>query len=508
MKTVVECVPNFSEGRNRAVVDQIMAAIQSVPGLCVMDLEMDYDHHRSVITFVGEKEKVAEGALRAIGKAAELIDLTKHSGAHPRIGATDVVPFVPVKNVALEECIAIAKQVGEETYKRFSIPVYLYEAAATRSDRVQLENIRRGQFEGLRKEIGNSVDRLPDYGKPAIHPTAGATVLGARKFLIAYNINLNTPDMEVAKKIARAIRYSSGGLRYVKAMGVDLRARQQAQVSMNLTDFEQTPVHRVFELVKREAERYGTTIASSEIVGLIPQKAVEMATDFYLQIENFRPELIFENQLAKVLEGNKDLTSMTVREFLEAVARTETVPAGGSVSALAGALAAALGKMVVGFTVNRKKFETHQPKLEQHLHILDETLSELTLAVHQDCQAYAQVVQTQRLPKGSESEREIRQQKLEEALKQATEVPLNVAEKSLAVMQSLQELRLISNPNLASDLNVGFRMSLAAAEGALENVFANLNYVHDSGYVEEKKRRCEELKTAFKQMREASFSIR
>ena len=505
MKTIVECVPNFSEGRDRAVVDQIMTAIQSVPGLCIMDLEMDSDHHRSVVTFVGEKDKVGEGALRAIRKAAELIDLTKHVGAHPRIGATDVVPFVPVKNVTLEECVAIAKQVGEQTYKRFAIPVYLYEAAATRPDRVQLENIRKGQFEGLRVDIEKSPDRRPDFGAPRIHPTAGATVVGARKFLIAYNINLNTSDAKIAKDIAKSIRTSSGGLPYVKAMGIELKARNQAQVSMNLTDFEQTPVHQVFERVKREAERHGTTVAGSEIIGLIPQKALEMAAGFYLQIENFRPELVFENRLIEIVEASKDLSSMPISQFLELVAATESVPGGGSVAALAGALAAALGKMVVGFTLNRKKYEPHQARLRQHLHLLEDTLSELRLAVDQDSQAYSQVMAALQLPKSNESEKMYREQKLQESLKRATEIPLWVADCAYKTMQTLQDLRSISNPNLASDLNVGFWMAMAACRGALENVSINLRSIHDSAFVESKEERSRELEEMLKRVVLASL---
>jgi len=500
MKTIVECVPNFSEGRDRAVIDQIIAAIQSVPGLIVMDVEMDADHHRSVITFVGEKGRIGEGALRAIGKAAELIDLNHHSGAHPRIGATDVVPFTPVRGVTLEECVSIARQVGEEAARRFSIPIYLYEASASRPERVQLENVRRGQFEGLRLEIEKSPDRAPDFGEPRIHPTAGATVVGARKFLIAYNINLGTPDVEIAKRIAKAIRFSSGGLRYVKAMGVDLKARNQAQVSMNLTDFEQTPVHRVFEMVKREAERYGVAIAGSEIVGLVPQRALDASAEFYFQVENFRPELVFENRLNALLEDSPELVALKVADFLGSVSATDPVPGGGSVAALAGALAAALGKMVVGFTLPRKKFESLQSQLREHLCLLEEALAELRLAVDRDAQAYAQVVAAQQLPQNTESERQLREQTLQEALRNATVVPMGVAELACRVMQSLLSLRSISNPNLASDLNVGIWMALAAAEGALENVAINLKSMPHSEFVAVQNRRYQELKSLLKQL--------
>lgn len=500
MKNIVECVPNFSEGRDRAVIDQIVAAIQSIPGLIVMDIEMDADHHRSVITFVGEKERIGEGALRAIGKATELIDLNRHSGAHPRIGATDVVPFIPVRNLTLEECVAIARQVGEEAARRFSLPIYLYEAAASRPERIQLENIRRGQFEGLRQEIESSPDRVPDFGVPRVHPTAGATVVGARKFLIAYNINLNTPDVAIAKRIAKTIRFSSGGLRFVKAMGVDLKARNQAQVSMNLTDFEQTPIHRVFEIVKREAEGLGVTVAGSEIVGLVPQKALEMSAEFYLQIENFRPELVFENRLNAILEGTQELAAMKVADFLDSVSAVNPAPGGGSVAALAGALASALGRMVVGFTLHKKKFEIHQTKLQEYHCLLEDSLAELRQAVDRDAQAYSQVVAAQQLPKSTQSEKQIREQKLQEALRNATEVPMRVAELACRVMQSLLDLRPITNPNVASDLNVGFWMALAAAEGALENVLINLKSLPESEFVVTQNQRHQELKSLLKQL--------
>jgi glutamate formiminotransferase / formiminotetrahydrofolate cyclodeaminase len=500
MKNIVECVPNFSEGRDRAVIDQIAAAIQSIPGLIVMDIEMDADHHRSVITFVGEKDRIGEGALRGIGKAAELIDLNRHSGAHPRVGATDVVPFIPVRGVTLEECVAIARQVGEEAARRFSIPIYLYEAAASRPERVQLESIRRGQFEGLRQEIENSADRLPDFGVPRLHPTAGATVVGARKFLIAYNINLATPDVEVAKRIAKTIRFSSGGLRYVKAMGVDLKARNKAQVSMNLTDFEQTPIHRAFEMVKREAERYGVTVAGSELVGLVPQRALEMSAEFYLQIENLRPELVFENRLNSLLEETSELATMKVADFLDSVSAATAAPGGGSVAALSGALASALGKMVVGFTLQKKKLASHQTKLQEHFRVLEQSLAELRQAVDRDAQAYSQVVAAQRLPKSTESEKQLREDKLQEALRNATGVPMGVATLASLVMQSLLDLRFITNPNLGSDLKVGFWMALAAAEGALENVMINLKALPESEFVAAQTKRYQELKSLLKQL--------
>jgi glutamate formiminotransferase len=301
MKTLVECVANFSEGRDLKVLDAIVTAIRSVEAVHVLDLQMDVDHHRSVVTFVGSRENIGEAALRAVGKAVELIDLNRHSGKHPRIGAADVVPFVPLGHTTLEECVTIAHHVGEQAWQRFQIPIYFYDAAAKHPDRTRLENIRRGQFEGLRQDLESGRDRLPDFGVQ-LHPTAGATAVGARNLLIAYNINLNTPDIRVARAIARTIRESNGGLPHVKALGIELKARNQAQVSMNLTAFEVTPMHQVFEQVRLEAKKHGVEIASSQLVGLVPRRALEAAAAHYLEIEDFESDDVLENRLERLLE--------------------------------------------------------------------------------------------------------------------------------------------------------------------------------------------------------------
>jgi glutamate formiminotransferase len=294
-RQVVECVPNFSEGRDAAKIDAIAGAILSVPEVVLLDRESDADHNRCVITFVGPPAAVADAAFRSVEKAVSLIDLTKHQGAHPRIGAADVVPFIPIEGVTVEDCIKLAERVASDIWTKLKVPVYLYESAARQPDRVNLENIRRGQFEGLVKEMATVPARKPDIGDALVHPTAGATVVGVRKFLIAYNVNLGTPDVNIAKKIAKTIRFSSGGFRYVKSMGVMLEARNLAQVSINLTDFEQTPMHLVYETVRREAERFGVPVVGSEIVGLIPKKAIEMSADYFLRFENFAPGLVLEN---------------------------------------------------------------------------------------------------------------------------------------------------------------------------------------------------------------------
>jgi glutamate formiminotransferase len=301
MNKIVECIPNFSEGRDAAKVDAVAAAVSAVPRVVVLDRTMDADHHRSVITFAGEPEAAAEAAFRAAERAVALIDLNEHAGEHPRMGALDVLPFVPIKGVTMGECVDLARRAGERIARELGVPVYLYEQAATRPDRVDLADVRRGEFEGLREEIGVNPDRAPDFGAARLHPTAGAVAVGARAPLIAYNVNLHTEDLSVARKIAEAVRGRSGGLRYVKALGFELRERRQVQVSMNLVNYEATPIFRAFEMVKSEAERYGVAVAGSEIVGLVPQAALNACADFYLRVENFSEDLVLEHRLQRAL---------------------------------------------------------------------------------------------------------------------------------------------------------------------------------------------------------------
>lgn len=291
---LVECVANFSEGRRQDVIDAIVQAVGGVAGTAVLDVHTDADHNRSVVTFAGEPESVLESAYAGIATAARLIDLDEHQGQHPRIGAADVVPFVPLSGITLEECAALARQLGERVGRELNIPVYLYEAAATRADRVNLADVRRGEYEGLRDAILNDPDRAPDYG-PSRLGKAGATAIGARLPLIAYNVYLNTSDVEIARKIAASIRYSGGGLAHVKALGLLVNGR--AQVSMNLTDYTRTPVARVLEMIRSEAARYGVAVVSSELVGLIPQAALIEAARWYLQLDDFSADQILEERL-------------------------------------------------------------------------------------------------------------------------------------------------------------------------------------------------------------------
>jgi glutamate formiminotransferase len=500
MKQLIECVPNFSEGRDLAKIDAIIAAMQSVESVHVLDRESDSDHNRSVVTLAGPPEAVAEAALRGAGKALELIDLTKHSGAHPRMGATDVIPFIPIEGVNIEDCVALARKTGRALWERYKIPVYFYEAAAQRPERTNLEAIRKGQFEGLLAEALKNPDRAPDLGGPALHPTAGATVVGARKFLIAYNINLNTPDIEIAKRIGKNIRFSNGGLRYVKAMGVDLRARHLAQVSINLTDFEQTPIHRVFEMVRSEAARYGVTIAGSEIVGLIPKRAIELTADFYLQLENFSPAQVLENRLADSLSGAPATTPVTtpasasatgqkagrlaamVQPFLDAVAQPTAVPGGGSVSAFSGALAASLGQMVAGLARKKKSQAAHVEALSDALAELHAAADFLATAIDRDAASFETVMASYKLPAGTPEEQHLRDSAIQKALQAAANVPMEVARKAVGVHDRLRQLEPISPPAMFSDLRVGRLLANAAALGALENVNINLESITDADF--------------------------
>ena len=293
---IIESIPNLSEGRRPEIVERCVAAIRAVPGVRLLDASSDPSHNRSVLTFVGDREPVKAATLALFEQAVAAIDLRNHTGEHPRLGAVDVVPFVPIDGVTMEECVQLAKEVGAEVAERFGVPVYLYEEASNNPARKNLEDIRRGEFEGLATKMASS-GWAPDFGPAGPHPSAGASIVGARMPLIAYNINLNTDRVDVARKIAAAIRQSSGGMRYVKAAGFRLEDRNLAQVSMNLTNYQKTPIFRVFEIVKREAERYGVSILESEIVGLVPAAALVSAAEFYLQLERFGGNQILENRL-------------------------------------------------------------------------------------------------------------------------------------------------------------------------------------------------------------------
>jgi glutamate formiminotransferase / formiminotetrahydrofolate cyclodeaminase len=489
MSTLIECVPNFSEGRDKAKVDAIVAAMK-MDGVYLLDREMDADHNRCVITLVGEREPIQEAAIRGVGKAAELIDLNAHQGAHPRMGAADVVPFVPIEGVSIEDCVAMARHVGAEIWKRYQIPVYLYEAAATAAERQNLETLRRGQFEAIRAEIATKPARRPDFGEPRVHPTAGITAVGARKFLIAYNVFLNTPDVQIAKNIAKAVRFSSGGLRFVKGAGFLVRG--MAQISMNLTDFEQTPIHRVYELVKREAARYGVLPVSSEIVGLIPKRALEAAAEWFLQVENFDSSLILENRLSAVMGGKAAVGGLRagVEPFIAQLAAPTPAPGGGSASAASAAMAAALATMVASMSRGKKAYLQYERELSDAIARLGPLLEELQAAIDADAESFNVVMKAYKSAKASADADGM----IDAALKQATRVPLGVAEMAGEIAAIVAKLRPITNPNMKSDLATAAALAHAAIEGAAANVEINLESIKDAAFAADVRKRAAALR--------------
>jgi glutamate formiminotransferase/formiminotetrahydrofolate cyclodeaminase len=470
MATIVECVPNFSESRRKEVVEQIRHAIGTVPGVKLLDLEMDADHNRSVITFAGKPEAVEEAVFRGIQRASQLIDMEAHQGAHPRLGATDVVPFVPISEVTMEECVQMARRLGERVGRELGIPVYLYEKAATRPERVNLADVRRGEYEALKEEIAAKPEREPDFG-PRRVGKAGATVIGAREPLIAYNVYLNTADLKVAKDIAGAVRQSSGGLPFVKALGLFIEGRGLVQVSMNLTDYRQTPIHRVVEQIRQEAQRHEVEVVSSEIVGLVPRQALLDAAEYYLQIENFTPQIVLESRLEE--------PEASAEAFVEQVASAAPAPGGGSVAALAGALAAALASMVCGVSLAKEGQEHKAGTLRQGLETAERLRGQLTALVQEDASAYEGVMEAYRLPKGTTAEKEKRSAAIQIGLKQATAVPLLVAQQAVMVLQLLPSLLESGLPSAASDMGVAACMAQAAVKGAALNVRTNLRSLGD-----------------------------
>ena len=471
MTQIVECIPNFSEARRPEVVDQIIAAITSVPEVSLLDRSSDTDHNRTVVTYAGPPAAVEEAAFRAITKAAELIDLDQHSGEHPRLGATDVVPFVPISGISMDECVAMARHLGQRVGEELGIPVYLYEYAALKPERTGLETIRKGQYEAIKEEIGIKPERDPDYG-PKKLPKAGAVVIGARDPLVAYNIYLTTDDVSVADKIARAVRHSSGGLRFVKGMGILVDGR--AQVSMNLTNFRKTPLARVVEFVRREAARHGVAIHHSELVGLIPQEALVDAAVWYTQLDQFDKSQVLENRL----QSGSQAASSQLAGFIDDVAAGTPAPGGGSAAAYVGALGAALASMMARLTIGKKKYIEIEPEM---MKLLDETetlRAELTRAISEDAAAFEAVLQAFRLPKITPEEEQVRQQAIEQATFHASEVPLQAARKSVRVMELCTRAASIGNLNAISDAASGAALARAALTSAGYNVRINAHGLH------------------------------
>ena len=472
----MECVPNFSEGRRKEVIDAIVAEARARK-VKVLDIESDADHNRSVLTFAGAPVAVKEAALAVSGKAIELIDLNKHQGQHPRMGAVDVVPFIPLADVTMDDCIKLAKEFGEEFAAKFKVPVYLYEEAATRPDRKNLADVRKGEFEGLREEIGKDPNRVPDYGPNEVHPTAGATAVGARKILIAYNINLGTTDISVAKEIAKQIRGKDGGLTGVKALGFELKDRGMVQVSMNMVDYKASQLFKVFELVRSFAERYAVPVVSSEIVGLVPMDALTESADFYLKLHGFSRNQILEQRLIE--RDPYRLAELDLIAFADEVASDKAVPGGGSVSAYSAALAAGLVSMVAQLTLVKKEVETKWPVVKEIVSKSEAYQRNLISLVDEDARCFMQLLEAYRMPKNSEDDKRKRTAEVQSRLKRAAEVPLTTAENSLAVLDLANRLSGDANMNAISDLQTATFLAHASALGALANVNINLTGIRD-----------------------------
>jgi glutamate formiminotransferase/formiminotetrahydrofolate cyclodeaminase len=477
--SIVECIPNFSEARRPEVIEEIKKVITSVPGIHLLDQHSDLDHNRTVLTFVGPPSQVEEAAYRSIAKAARLINLEKHTGEHPRIGATDVMPFVPISGVDMGDCVEMARRLGQRVASDLDIPVYLYEEAATRPERRNLEDIRRGQYEALKTEIATNPERAPDFGPSRLGP-AGATVIGARHFLIAYNVYLATSDVGIAKKIAKAVRYSSGGLRYVKALGLEVDGL--AQVSMNLTNFHATPLARVVEFVRREATRYGVNLHHSELVGLIPQEALVDAAQWHLQLDQFKPEQILEYRLGSAQNVSPQDAATTTPppfDFLEALAAGTPTPGGGSAAAYSGAAGAGLVAMVARLTIGKQKYASIEPQMQEVLKRAEELRTELTAAIQRDADAFSTVLEAYMLPRGTRDQKAARTQAIQDATLGAAYVPLEVASKAVDVLDLAVQVVTEGNLNAISDGATGAALARAALTGAGYNVRINIASLQD-----------------------------
>ena len=477
MAKLVEVIPNFSEGRRPEVIDAIIQDILSVDGVFLLDKEMDADHNRAVVTFAGEPEACKEAAFRGMKKASEIIDMSTHTGEHPRMGATDVCPFVPISEVTTEEAIELAKDLAKRVGDELQIPIYMYELAATRPERENLAQIRKGQYEGIRDEIETVPERKPDYGPSKMHIKAGCTAIGVRLPLVAYNVYLNTDNVTIAKKIARAIRCNTGGYQYCKALGFEIKERSQAQVSMNLVNYPYTPIHRVYETIKSEAHRWGVRATTSEIIGLVPQAALMRVAKHYLALEGFTSDQILETKLQNAMEEKQKAGGL--RDFVESVASASPAPGGGSVSAAAGSLAAALTGMVCRLTIGKKKYEDVQDEIKATMKEADALKDELLGLVREDADAFDQVMAAMKMPKISDTDKASRNEALQKATIVAAEVPLKVMKTALKVIDFAEVAADKGNVNSVSDAGCASLNARSAVLGAYLNVRINIPGIED-----------------------------
>jgi len=583
---IVECVPNFSEGRDKKIIDQICSAIKSVETVELLDVDMGSDTNRTVVTFIAESKYVAEAAYKGIEKAAELIDMRKHSGAHPRMGATDVCPFIPVSNMTMEECVEIAKSLGEIVANDLGIPIFLYESAAVNEERQNLANIRSGEYEGFEKKLKDQ-NWKPDFGPSKLNVKSGATAIGAREFLIAYNINLNTTDRTYANEIAYELRergrwkrvnqkdnfyykgdvvnfkenfypdgnsdyigknleeieefyqksgrdfrkrynslgldpenligkpvYKDGRFTHVKGLGWVIPEYNRAQISMNLTNYKISPIHKIFEAACEEAEKRGLRVTGSEIVGLIPYRAIEEAGKYYLKkmgkstgmppidliniaiqslglsdVNDFNP---FDKILG--MPNNKgELANRITFDLIDEVSRDSPAPGGGSVAAMSGSLGVALGVMVANLCVSKAGFEDNGEELGRIAEDGQEIKEFLVNAIDEDTNAFDKVIKAMRMPNDSDSEKERRTEKMQEGYKSAAEVPLEVVEYCYKALSTCDRISKLMDDSMASDVGSGALMSIAGARAAAYNVRINLNSIKDEEYVNDTKAKLDKL---------------
>jgi len=470
---LVECVPNFSEGRRPEVIAAIRDAIADVESVSILDVSSDASHNRTVISFVVALEHAVDAAFAGIAMAREVIDLNQHTGEHPRMGAADVVPFIPLEGATMEDCIVLARQLGKRVGDVLHVPVFLYERAATTPARENLADVRRGEFEGLRAEIGSNPARKPDFGPERIHSTFGAVAIGARPFLVAYNVYLGpAANMEIARRVAKAVRGSSGGLRGVKALALEVDG--QAQVSINLVDTERTPMHRAFEMVRMEAEAWGITPTWSEIVGLVPERVLIDAGVRHVRLDKFTIDQVLERKVRSAIQGGESLSG-----FVAAVASPSPVPGGGSVVAHVGALGAALAQMVAGLTIGKKKYAAVDAEMKEVALSAAALVSELSGLVARDATAYAAVVEAHKLPKEPAIVATLRTAALTRALLAAAAIPLETARACVRVAELAATVAEKGNTNAASDAGVAALLAEAACKGASYNVRINVASLDD-----------------------------
>ncbi len=525
-KRIIECVPNFSEGRNMQIIKQITDAIESVEGIKLLDIDPGKATNRTVVTFVGEPQTVVEATFRAIAKAAELIDMRQHKGEHPRFGATDVCPFVPVSGITLEEAAEYARQLAERVGRELKIPVYLYEAAASRPERKNLATLRAGEYEGLPQKLANP-DWKPDFGPNVFDSgvaTTGVTAIGARDFLIAYNVNLNTTSVRRANSVAFDVREAgrivkdaqgnslrqSGQLKGVKAIGWYIEEYGIAQVSMNITNISQTPLHEAFEAVCESAQSRGMRVSGSELVGLVPLKAIIAAGKYFLrkqqrsvgvsedelikiavksmgldELSPFDPKKkIIDYQLSK--DSDKPLLNMDLRAFANETASESPAPGGGSISAYLGVLGIALGTMVANLSSHKRGWDDRWDEFSSYAEQGQQIKDQLLNLVDADTHAFNRILEAMRRPKTTPDEIEQRNQAIETATKQAIEVPYRIMELSLSAMPILKAMAEQGNPNSVSDVGVGALCVRSAVMGAFLNVQINTDGLKDRTFAAQK----------------------